>query len=135
MILSKFKGMTFADVKEAVKRTADEHPETAAKLAWGTGVTVFCVCEFMAVSKLTKLVHMQTEAIAKTAERLLAHNYIDAAEIAATDAMFAKIADKIDLPFSELVTVADEAYNKSIANQLAKGFSYEHMPMMKSIKL
>ena len=134
MILSKFKGMTFADVKEAVKRTADEHPETAAKLAWGTGVTVFCVCEFMAVSKLTKLVHMQTEAIAKTAERLLAHNYIDAAEIAATDAMFAKIADKIDLPFSELVTVADEAYNKSIANQLAKGLSYEHMPMMKSLK-
>lgn len=135
MILSKFKGMTFADVKEAVKRTANEHPETAAKLAWGTGVTVFCVCEFMAVSKLTKLVHMQTEAIAKTAERLLAHNYIDTAEIAATDAMIAKVADKVGLTYSELVTVADEAYNKSLADQLAKGLSYEHMPTMKSIKL
>lgn len=134
MILSKFKDMTFADIKEAVKRTANEHPETAAKLAWGTGVTVFCVCEFMAVSKLTKLVHMQTEAIAKTAERLLAHNYIDTAQIAATDAMFAKIADKVGLSYSEIFTVADEAYKKSLADQLAKGLSYEHMPMMKSIK-
>lgn len=134
MILSKFKDMTFEDVKEAVKRTANEHPETAAKLAWGTGVTVFCVCEFMAVSKLTKLVHMQTEAIAKTAERLLVHNYIDSAEMAATDAMFTKIADKVGLSCSELMTVAEEAYNKSLADQLAKGFSYEHMPMMKSLK-
>jgi hypothetical protein len=135
MKLSDLKDITLADVKEAVKRTADEKPATAAKLAWGAGITVFVACEWMAINKLNRVVRMHTEAIAKTADRLLAHNYIDTAEMAATDAMFAKVADKIGLSYGELITAADEAYNKSLAEQLAKGYTYSDMPMMKSIKL
>jgi hypothetical protein len=44
----------FADLKEAVIETAENRPETAAKLAWGAGVTIFCVSNWLAVSKLTK---------------------------------------------------------------------------------
>lgn len=56
-IFKRFEGMTFADVKEAVKRAADEHPETAAKLAWGAGVTVFCLSNYFALNKLIKRVN------------------------------------------------------------------------------
>ena len=56
MKLSDLKNITFADVKEAVKRTANEKPATAAKLAWGAGITVFVACEWMAISRLNKIV-------------------------------------------------------------------------------
>ena len=42
----------FADLKEAVIETAENRPETAAKLAWGAGVTIFCVSNWLAVSRL-----------------------------------------------------------------------------------
>ena len=42
----------FEDLKEAVIETAENRPETAAKLAWGAGVTIFCVSNWLAVSRL-----------------------------------------------------------------------------------
>ena len=65
-IFKRFEGMTFADIKEAVKRAADEHPETAAKLAWGAGITVFCACEMIAINKLGRVTKCLSENLAKT---------------------------------------------------------------------
>jgi predicted RNase H-like nuclease len=65
-IFKRFEGMTLADVKEAVKRAADEHPETAAKLAWGAGITVFCACEMMAINKLGRVTKTLSKNLAKT---------------------------------------------------------------------
>lgn len=49
--------MNFKDIKEAFVMTMNEHPETAAKLAWGAGVTVFCLSNYFALNKLTKCVN------------------------------------------------------------------------------
>lgn len=44
----------FADLKQAVIETAENRPETAAKLAWGAGVTIFCVSNWLAINKLSR---------------------------------------------------------------------------------
>lgn len=45
----------FADLKQAVIETAENRPETAAKLAWGAGVTIFCVSNWLAINRLNSV--------------------------------------------------------------------------------
>lgn len=132
-ILSRFKGMSWEDIKEAVKMTAEEHPETAAKVAWGAGVTVFVVCEWMAIHKLNNMIsamqvdiHNLIEANNTNAERINALGIMNANNLHADGAMIDVIADKLGIAddISAAGLKASDAYLESIGTNVEEVVDY-----------
>lgn len=132
-IFKKFEGMTFDDVKEAVKMTAEEHPETAAKIAWGAGVTVFVVCEWMAIRRLNNIVGAMRvdidnliEANNTNAERINALGIMNANNLHADSAMLDVIADKLGIAddISAAGLKASDKYLESIGTNMEEAINY-----------
>ena len=132
-IFKKFEGMSFDDVKEAVKMTAEEHPETAAKIAWGAGVTVFVVCEWMAIHRLNNMVAKirfdvdnLIEANNINAERINALGIMNANNLHADGAMIDVIADKLGIAddISAAGLKASDSYLESIGTNVEEAVNY-----------
>ena len=132
---------TLDELKEAFHETIEERPEALGRLAWGAGITALCLYNFGSVIGLNRKVRNLTKAVISLdnnskilKEALVAHNYIDTAEIAATDAMVGKIANKVGIPFQELRDAADIAYKNSMAKQMSLALGIDDMPKLDTMR-